>query len=361
MEKRNKIKVAVLGASGFVGSHLVRLLHEHPFFELVALFASESSEGKKPTLSFLPDYETNYLNDESQSRSFPLKLEKFNLSRLMETGVEVVFSALPSNIAASIEHELREKGMAIFTNASAHRQDEDVPVVIPEVNPEHLEIIKIQKNKYGGFIVASSNCCVAGLVLSLKPLLAWGIKRITITTFQSISGAARDSLAAADILNNLFPFIPEEEEKISRETLKILGHFLNDQIIPLNFSLSAFCVRVPISLGHLLAVEVEFKTIPEIEEIEKTFTHCLALHRFDLPTSPSWPIIVRPEPDRPQPALDVWAGQPSRARGMAISLGRIRCQNNSVRYFLLVNNLIRGGAGNCLLTAELAYKLGYLS
>ncbi len=242
---------------------------------------------------------------------------------------------MPAEISGPIESGLREKGFAVFSNSAAHRLEDDVPILIPEVNPEHLEIIKTQQKKYGGFIVASSNCCVAGLVLSLKPLIGWGIKKVVVTPFQSISGASRESLAAADIMNNLIPFIGSEEEKISKETVKILGHLLENKIHPASLSISAACVRVPVSLGHLLAVEVELKTASDIDEITKSFHQSSALYHLDLPTAPHSPIILRPEPDRPQPVFDAWAGEPGRARGMAISLGRIRLQNSSLRYSFL--------------------------
>lgn len=361
MNRENKIKVAVLGASGSVGRHFLRLLHQHPFFDPVVATCSEANVGKKLNGISLNKSEHDYPNGQETEAFQNLTLEKFNSQKLIESGVKIIFSALPAEISGPIESELREKGFAVFTNSSAHRLDEDVPIIIPEVNPEHLEMVKTQQKKYRGFIVASSNCCVAGLVLSLKPLVGWGIKKVRVTTFQSISGARRESLAAADIISNLLPFIQEEEEKIARESVKILGDRLDQRIISTNLAISASCVRVPVLLGHLLVVEVEFKIPPDSAEVVKTFHHHSALHHLDLPTAPRSPIILRSEPDRPQPALDVWAGEPPRARGMAISLGRFRLQNNSLRFFVLVNNLVRGAAGNCLLAAELAYALGYFN
>ena len=364
-KEKNKIKVAVLGASGFVGIHLVRLLNHHPFFDLQAIFASEARSGKRlgeilanknylPSVYFAPPDSLELQTIQN------FALERFTWEKLIEKGIKVIFSALPSDIACPIESELRNKGFAVFTNSAAHRLASDVPILIPEVNADHLEAIRIQQKKYGGFIVASSNCCVAGLAMSLKPLVGWGIKKVTVTTFQSISGSSRESLPAADIIGNLIPFIKDEEEKISRETVKILGDLLEDKIIPMNLPIFASCVRVPIALGHLLCVEVQFKTAPDLAEITKIFNQGSVLYHLDLPTAPYRPIIFRPESDRPQPACDVWAGEPPRSKGMAISLGRIRLQNNSLRYFLLVNNLIRGAAGNCVLSAELAFKSGYL-
>lgn len=362
-----RIKAAVLGASGLVGQYFVRLLTDHPFFEPTLLTSSDRNAGKEFRKLALPNLFPECGQGFSE-KPFPdsilslqLKPTHPDLIKLIrDLGVEVVFSALPSGVAGPIEAGLREEGLALFTNSSSHRMDEDVPILIPEVNADHLILAKKQKEKYGGFIVAGSNCCVAGLVLSLKPLLSWGIKKVRVTTFQSISGAGRAGLSAYDITNNLIPFINNEEEKISTETTKILGFLLGENIIRSTFEVSASCVRVPVRQGHLLEVEVEFQMVPAVEDIIRVLSGFKSLESFNLPTAPQEPIILRPEPDRPQPAFDLWAGQPERARGMAVSVGRLRLNNNSLRFFVLINNLIRGAAGNCLLAAELAYRLGYL-
>jgi len=360
MTGKNKIKVAVLGASGLVGRHLVRLLTDHPFFELALVTASTGSAGKKfkeiniHTGSF-PGFMAE-IPEAVQS----LTLDEFDPEKLLTAGVQIVFSALPSEVASTIERDLRQKGFAIFSNSPAYRREEDVPIIIPEVNPDHLKIIQTQQRKYGGFIVTSSNCCVAGLALALKPLMGFGLKKINVTTFQSISGAGREALPAVDIIDNLIPFIKDEEEKISFETAKVLGNLLEDKIFPAGLPIQASSVRVPILHGHLLALEIEFKTPPDLEEVLNIFSHNTGLHILDLPTAPRYPIIVRPEPDRPQPALDVWAGGYGRKAGMAVTIGRFRLQEKFLRFFLLVNNLIRGASGNCLLAAELARKLNYL-
>jgi len=357
---KNKIKVAVLGASGLVGRHLVRLLADHPFFELVLVAASAGSAGKKfkeinNHTASLPGFMAE-LPEAVQS----LTLDEFNPEKLLTAGVQIVFSALPSEVASTIERDLRQKGFAVFSNSSAYRCKEDVPIIIPEVNPDHLKIVQTQQRKYGGFIVTSSNCCVAGLALALKPLMGFGIKKVNVTTFQSVSGAGREALPAIDIIDNLIPFIKDEEEKISFETAKVLGSLLEEKIFPAGLTIQASCVRVPILHGHLLALEIEFKTAPDLNEVLSIFGHNTGLHILELPTAPSNPIILRPEPDRPQPALDVWAGGDGRKAGMAVTLGRLRLQGKSLRLFLLVNNLVRGAAGNCLLAAELARDLNYL-
>ena len=361
MTGKNKIKVAVLGASGLVGRHLVRLLADHPFFELALVTASTGSSGKKFKEINNHTGSLSGFMAELPERVQSLTLDEFNPEKLLSSGVQIVFSALPSEVAGTIERDLRQKGFAVFSNSPAYRREEDVPIIIPEVNPDHLKIIQSQQRKFGGFIVTSSNCCVAGLALALKPLMGFGLKKINVTTFQSVSGAGREALPAIDIIDNLIPFIKDEEEKISFETAKILGNLLEDKIFPAGLTIHASCVRVPILYGHLLALEIELKTPPDLKEILNIFFHNTGLHTLDLPTAPRHPIIVRPEFDRPQPALDVWAGGHGRKAGMVVTIGRLRLQEKSLRMFLLVNNLVRGAAGNCLLAAELAYELGYLN
>ncbi len=356
-----KFPVAVLGASGLVGQHFVRMLSDHPLFDLTLITCSDKNASQRfgdlPPISYRAVFPDSDLA-ESIKR---LQLQETKPEVLSNSGVKIIFSALPATVAGPVESELRRLGFAVFTNSSSHRLDQDVPILIPEVNSEHLGLIKIQKAKYGGFIVAGSNCCVAGLVISLKPVLRWGIKRITVTTFQSISGAGEYGLAATEMAGNLLPLIKDEEEKITHETKKVLGYRQQQEVVPQAFQVHASCVRVPIYLGHLLDVEVEFMEKPSLEEVRKAMIEQNGLEKLSLPSA-SWPVLIlRPEPDRPQPAYDLWAGAPARARGMAVSLGRLRQVNGSIRYFLLTNNLIRGAAGNCLLAAEYCFKLGLLN
>jgi len=362
-----KLKTAVLGASGLVGQHFVRLLTDHPFFELSLITSSEKNAGKKfkelawpelfssasnsPISSPLPDYASNLILQ---------KTEPCLAKRLKEENINLVFSALPASVASELEPQLRNQGLAVFTNASACRTLEEVPLIVPEVNQEHLALINFQKEKFGGFIVAGSNCCVAGLVLTLKPLLTWGIKRVRLTTFQSISGAGFSGLQALDIFNNLLPYIKDEEQKIARETAKILGCLYNRQIISNSFLVLASCLRVPIRFGHLLDVEVEFQNVPSVEEIIRRMVTFPGLAEYSLASAPEQPIMIMDEENRPQPAFDLWMGTPRTARGMTVCLGRLRLADNSLRCLVLTNNLIRGAAGNCLLAAELAFSLGYL-
>ncbi len=363
-----KLKAAILGASGLVGQHFVRLLTDHPFFEPALITSSDKNAGKKFKELAWPEIFSpagqyplaTGLSEKIENMIFQ-KTDSSLAKKFKDEGIRLVFSALPGSLALEIEANLRNQGLAVFTNASAHRLAEDVPVIIPEVNPEHLNLINTQKEKFGGFIVAGSNCCVAGLALSLKPLLTWGIKKVRVTTFQSISGAGFSGLRSLEIMNNIIPYIKDEEEKIARETIKILGFLYNHQIIKNSFSITASCVRVPVKYGHLLDVEVTFQNVPELEELTQQMASFPGLTDPLLPSAPRQPLIIFEDRDRPQPAFDLWAGWPRTARGMAVCLGRLRVIDSSFRYFALSNNLIRGAAGNCLLTAELAFRLGYLN
>jgi len=359
--KDQKIPVAVLGASGLVGQVFIQLLSDHPFFELVLATATSENEGKKIGDLDLIQKISGLATTEVPQTIKNMPIRKTSLNTIKESGARIIFCALPAGEARTLETKLRQAGFFIFTNASAHRMDRDVPILIPEVSFSQLPLLLIQKKKYGGFIAAGSNCCVAGLSLALKPLMDFGLKRVRVTTFQSISGAGRKGLPALDISGNLIPFIDQEEEKIIRETPKILGFLQQSSIIPQSFEVHPACVRVPILQGHLLDVEIDFQRVPTLNDVQEALGQQQGLVRLRLPSAPQRALILRFEPDRPQPASDLWAGHPQRARGMAVSLGRVRQLNNTVRFFLLTNNLIRGAAGNCLLAAELALALGYLT
>ncbi|MGB4704904.1 MAG: aspartate-semialdehyde dehydrogenase [Candidatus Saccharicenans sp.] len=364
-QRKEKIRTAVLGASGLVGQSFVLLLSDHPFFKPVFLSASPENAGKTfgqvcllhhPSLPAGPGFR---LPEEIRNLEFhppdPELLEK--------AGVQAVFSSLPAALAQTVEKELRARGFAVFSNSSAHRHDPEIPVLIPEVNPEHLRLAEIQKKKHGGFIVAGSNCCVAGAALALKPLLAASRRlpsSIRINTYQSISGAGRRGLSAFDLAGNLIPYISGEEEKIQKEIPKIFGRLERAKIHPARMKIKAACVRVPVASGHLLHLEVEWREKISSARILRSLKTGSGLKRIPLPTAPSNPLILRTEDDRPQPALDLSPGEPARAAGMAITLGRIKLDENSVSLFLLVNNLVRGAAGNCLLAAELALISGLI-
>ncbi len=352
-----RIKVGVLGCTGLAGQQFIRLLEGHPYFELVAPAASQRSAGKAygEAVSWV-------LDSDVPPSARPLEVLETNIDRLLGTGARVFFSALPAPAAGSLEAVLREKGCFVFTNASAHRTDEDVPILVPEVNPEHLSLATSQSSRWGGAIVAGPNCATAGLVMSLKPLESRGLRRVSVTTFQAVSGAGRRGLAALDIGGNVIPFIRNEEEKIGSETRKILGRAERGTVVPLPLDISASCCRVPVRDGHLLSVEVEFREVPDRDLILSDIGGFRGLpQELSLPTAPKRPLVLRAEEDRPQPVLDAWAGSPERARGMAVTVGRLRFRGLALSFFALAHNTVRGAAGTCLLNAEMAFAEGLIS
>jgi len=345
-----KIRVAVMGCTGLVGQQFVRLLDGHPYFDLVALTSSSRSAGRPYRQAMQWSVGTEV--PESAGRIAVLDT---NLAAVMSEAPEIVFSALPPAAAESIEGALRERGIGVFSNASARRMDADVPILIPEINPGHLDLARRQLGRFGGFIVTNSNCSTSGLALVLKPLDKFGIREVLVTTFQSISGAGRRGLAAMDIAGNVIPWIRQEEEKMARESRKILGQLDGVNIVLPPFEVHATCCRVPVREGHLMSAVIRF----DREVSAEAATEALASFRgvpqeLGLPTAPERPVIVREEEDRPQPVLDVLAGRPERARGMAVSVGRIRGNSGAISLVLLVHNTVRGAAGTCVLAAELA-------
>jgi aspartate-semialdehyde dehydrogenase len=348
----NKIKVAILGCTGLVGQQFARLLDDHPFFEIACFTASSRSAGKKygETLDQVP---ASWVGAKTRAQM----IRETTLEAIVQSGARVVFSALPTGTAPELEAALRDRGLFIFSNASSHRMDPLVPLLIPEVNPGHLALVEKQRQEFSGFIVTNSNCSVAGLALALKPLTALPLRTVTVTTFQAISGGGRRGVAAWEIMGNVIPFIDHEEEKVERETKKILGTLVDGMVRDHDLELYPSCSRVPVKEGHLQSVSVEFAEPVTSDEIEKAFSGFTAEpQQLALPTAPRRPIIVQRGIDRPQPALDLQAGEPERARGMAVSVGRLRVQGKRCSFFLLVHNTVRGAAGCSVLNAELAFK-----
>jgi aspartate-semialdehyde dehydrogenase len=347
-----KIKAAVLGCNGLVGRQFARLLDEHPYFELSCLTASARSVGKR------------FGETIANGRSLPLSEKTASLvvrettaAAVMQSGARVVFSALPASVAGELELELRQKGLFIFTNASSHRMDPLVPLLIPEVNAAHLALAEEQLREFRGFIITNSNCSVAGLAMVLKPLTVFTLQAVTVTTFQAISGAGQRGVAAWDILGNVIPYIADEEEKVRRETKKILGTLAGKQIRDHELEIYPSCSRVPVKNGHLQSISVEFPKPVSADGIAAALSGFTAEpQQLALPTAPHQPKLVQKNADRPQPPLDVDAGEPASARGMAVTVGRLRSQGNRCSFFLLVHNTVRGAAGGCVLNAELALK-----
>ncbi len=351
-----KLKAAVLGCTGIVGQQFVRMLFEHPFFELSLLVASKESAGKKYSQAV-----EWVVGGTLPERIRDMYVEDLSFIESLISEIDVVFSALPSSIAGPVEKTLRAQGKFVFSNASSHRMDPDVPILLAEVNPEHLSLARIQREKYRGFIVTNSNCVVAGLALGLKPIMKFRPKNVVVATYQSVSGAGLEGLYAMKIMDNLIPFIEKEEEKIERETRKILGEVSNGKVFPIDLEILPSCCRVPVKKGHLESIVVEFEEEVEAEQIKQAFQNFLGLpQKLRLPSAPEKPVVVLEEKDRPQPRLDLNAGGEKIKRSMAVTVGRIRKKGNRIFFFLLVHNTVRGAAGSSLLNAELALKLGYL-
>lgn len=339
------IRAGILGATGAVGQRFIQALADHPWFEITSLAASERSAGKKYKNA------ANWRLDEK----LPDEVADMEIVSVDPTKVDadVVFSALPSSLAKTVEADFAKKGFAVASNASAYRMEKDVPLVVPEVNADHLGLIEVQQDNRGwdGYIITNPNCSTIMLVATLKPLMKFGIQNVNVATMQAISGAGYEGVASMAILDNVIPYIGSEEEKMETEPLKLLGEFNGSEIIDADFKLSAACNRVPVMDGHTETVWITMRDDPTPEQVRQAFLN-FNPHLGDLPTEPDQVLIVRDEADRPQPRLDRNMGN-----GMSISVGRIR---EGIRYVLMGHNTIRGAAGASVLNAELLHKQGKL-
>lgn len=347
-----KIPVVVLAATGSVGQRFVQLLDQHPWFEVVALTASERSEGKtyQEACNWLlstpmPDW----------ARSMPVLPTH-------PAGIQakIAFSALPASSAKDIEPEFARAGMAVCSNAAAYRREPDVPILLPEINAEHINLIPTQRKNRGwdGFITTNPNCSSTGMTIALRPILdQFGVKRVFVTTLQAISGAGYPGVASMDIMDNVVPYIGGEEEKIEWEPRKMLGKVQGDQIALADFRVSAQVNRVPVVDGHLvcLSMELEKKASPD-EVIQALRAYPLPELCQGLPSAPQPPIVVMDEPNRPQPRLDRMTGA-----GMTTTVGRVRVDPLlDIKMIVLSHNTIRGAAGGSLMNAELLVKTGFV-
>ncbi|HIE18984.1 TPA: aspartate-semialdehyde dehydrogenase [Candidatus Bathyarchaeota archaeon] len=349
-----KREIAILGATGNVGQRFIELLQGHPWFEISVLAASERSAGKKYTEACKWRMETP-MPDAVKD----MTVVNTNLKEVKQAGnVDFVFSALPGSVAGPIEEEFAVE-YPVVSKASAHRMKNDVPLIIPEVNPDHLQLIQIQKKKRGwnGFISTDPNCSTIQLVITLKALMKFGVENVIVSTMQALSGAGYPGVPSLDIIDNVVPYISGEEEKMENETRKILGTFFGEEIQPANITISASCHRVNVKDGHLEAVYVGLEQKPTVEEVKEAFRNFVGEpQRLKLPTAPERPIIVREEIDRPQPRFDRDAG-----KGMSVVVGRVREDPiMTVKYLCLGHNTIRGAAGAGILSAELMVKKGLL-
>jgi aspartate-semialdehyde dehydrogenase len=347
-----KYRVGILGATGTVGQRFIQLLENHPQFEVAALAASDRSQGK----AYSEACAWRLSGDMPESvRGLRVQAPEPPLD------CEIVFSSLPGDIARETEESFARAGYAVISNSSALRMDEDVPLLIPEVNHEHLAQLDAQKASRGlerGMIVTNPNCSTIMLVLALAPLHArFGIEACVATTLQALSGAGYPGVPSLDAVDNVIPYIGGEEEKIESETLKILGRCEGGQIQHAPFKVSAQVHRVNVSDGHMAAVRVKLARQTTIEELRDAFASFTSLpQELKLHTAPERPILVRDEPDRPQPRLDRDAG-----RGMSVTVGRILPDKVfDYRFVALSHNTVRGAAGAAILNAELLVATGRL-
>ena len=352
----SKISVAVLGATGMIGQRFIQMLEDHPYFEIEGLYASERSEGKR--LGDVLKVRDHVYLDETMDR----KIETMDIKKIAKN-CRVAFSGIPSDLAGPTETELAEAGVAVFTNAGSHRMDEHVPILIPEVNPDQIEAIKDQPTyANGGYIVTNANCSSTGIAAPLAAINdAFGLKQVFVSTYQALSGAGYPGVPSLDAVGNVVPFISHEEEKMESELAKMLGTYSDGKFNFAGFKVMANCARVPVVDGHLESLVLDMEQQPTLEELEK----CLVDFRgepqkLNLPSAPVQPIIVRKEQNRPQPVFDAMAGRPERARGMAVTIGRLRQSNGYYTAFAMSHNTLRGGAGGSVLNAELAKAKGIL-
>jgi len=351
----NKIKVGILGATGAVGQRFAQLLTDHPYFEIGALTASDRSVGKRYADA------CKWLLRGGMPPALADQVVVSTETAAIPSDVRLLFSALPSGNAGAVEAELAAAGFAVCSNAAAHRMDADVPLLIPDVNPDHTALIPVQQARRGwnrGFIVTNPNCTTTHLVCALKPLHdAFGLTAVNVVSMQAISGAGYPGVSAMDILDNVIPYIGGEEEKVEIEPRKLLGSVAGDGIALADFLVSAQCNRVAVRNGHLEAVTVKLKQKASLDEVAAVLTgYRSEPQRLGLPSAPDPAIILHTEVDRPQPRMDRLAGN-----GMATSVGRLRPDPFfDYKFIVLGHNTIRGAAGGALLNGELLYAQGYL-
>jgi aspartate-semialdehyde dehydrogenase len=346
-----KLSVGILGATGIVGQRFIQLLEHHPWFEVSWLAASDRSEGRPYAEAARWRLKT----------AIPERVAQMTVSPATAAGApKIIFAALDASIAKDLEPQFAAAGCAVVSNSSALRMQSDVPLVIPEVNADHIRLIDMQswRRASGGFAVTNPNCSAIGLVLALAPLhQRFGLETVMAVTMQAVSGAGYPGVASLDILGNVIPYIAKEEEKMEEETQKLLGTLNGAGIIPAPFAMSAQCNRVAVEDGHTESVSIRLKKKASPEEIIAAWNDFRAEpQQLHLPSAPAQPVIYLNSIDRPQPRLDVDSGG-----GMTTSVGRLRkCNVLDWKFTVLSHNTIRGAAGAALLNAELLKAKGYL-
>jgi len=351
---QTKHSIGILGATGMVGQRFIQLLENHPWFQITWLAASDRSSGKT--------YE-----DAAKWRldtPCPDRIAKMTISPADPDGApKIIFAALDPDIACELEPAFAAAGCAVVSNSSAFRMHPNVPLVIPEVNADHLHLIEDQdwRKESGGYIVTNPNCSAMGLVLALKPIEErFGIEQIFVATMQAVSGAGYPGVPSMDILGNVVPYVKNEEEKMQAETLKLLGSLQGDAVVPLAARMSAHCNRVAVEDGHTESVSIKLGNKlgrpATREEILAAWAEFRPLDGQNLPTAPAQPVEWIAAEDRPQPRLDK-----NRGNGMAASVGRLRpCGLLDWKFTVLSHNTIRGAAGAAIVNAELLLSLGKL-
>ncbi|HLX43810.1 MAG TPA: aspartate-semialdehyde dehydrogenase [Bryobacteraceae bacterium] len=347
-----RIPVGILGATGMVGQQFITFLQDHPWFDVTWLGASDRSVGK--TFREATSWRL--------SGAMPANVRNIVVSECKPDGKapRLMFSSMDASVATEIEQAFAKAGHTIVSNSRNHRMDADVPLLVPEVNAEHLKLLTEQRKQRGwkGQIATNPNCSTIVMVMALGPLKQFGIKRVIVTTMQAISGAGYPGVASMDINANVVPYIGNEEEKMESETQKILGDFAGSRVEPLAAKVSAACNRVPVVDGHMVAVSVELEkkvTAAELIGAMRGF-HGIPQQK-GLPSAPPCPVIYMEEADRPQPRRDV-----ERENGMAVFVGRLRkCPVLDYKFIALGHNTVRGAAGAAVLNAELMQAEGWLN
>ncbi|MGQ9719510.1 MAG: aspartate-semialdehyde dehydrogenase [Nitrososphaerales archaeon] len=346
-----RIKIAILGATGMIGQSYLSLLLNHPWFQVTNLTGGESA-GKR-----YGDTGKWFMSPDIPEQFKDIIVKP---TEPKDVDADLIFSALPSSVAKIVEPRFAEAGFHVISDSSAFRPYEDVPLVIPEVNPDHLGIIEVQRSKrrWDGFIAANPNCTALGLTLVLKPIHdLLNINKVIVTTMQALSGAGYPGVPSLSIVDNVVPYISEEEDKVQSEPCKMLGSIEGDRIKPANIRIEASCNRVQTVDGHLESVYIETKERVDIDRVKGALKSFKGKpQELKLPMAPSQPIIVREEEDRPQPRLDRLVGS---VPGMSVSVGRVRqgSDANSLWLHVLSHNTIRGGSGSSILLGELMMVL----
>ena len=342
------VRVGILGATGAVGQRFVQLLDGHPEFELAAVTASEDSVGEDYRTAAKWRVDTPIPEDVGSLTVGPTE------PGAIPDDVDLLFSSLPSSVAERVEPEFLEAGYVVSSNSSNARLDDDVPLVIPEVNPEHLSLIEVQRDSRGwdGALVKNPNCSTITMVPPLAAMAEFGIDSVNVATLQAVSGAGYSGVTSMEIIDNALPHIGGEEEKMETESRKLLGAIEGDSIAFHDAEVAASCNRIPTIDGHLENVFVELETEPSVEEVKAALRNAPTQ---DLPSAPDPLIHVFEDPNRPQPRLDRNVGD-----GMAIAVGGVRQNSRGIQFNVLAHNTIRGAAGASILNGELLAEYGYL-